>query len=137
MHERRQKCGAQMLNDERGVVAREIVGRLERDVMQHEGADDAVNDGDDQLVQILRAQSLRDAQQPFHVLAVGRITGVLGLRPVVVHATRERLQGEHTHAVSGEEGAPLLVRERLILSVYLLQSQNSINVEFFCTNIVI
>lgn len=105
MNERSQKCRAKVLDDEGRVVPGEIVGHLQGDVVKNEGADDAVDGANDELVKILRPKALGNSQEPFHVLAVGRIPGVLGLRSIVVHPSSQRFQREHTHSIRRNEGS--------------------------------
>lgn len=77
-----------MLHHQGWVVAGQIVGGLDGDLVQHERADDRVDDADAELVEVLRAELLRDAQEPLDVLAVRRVACVLRLRPIVVDAAR-------------------------------------------------
>lgn len=106
LHEGRQGR-AQMLHDQLMIVPAQIMGRLDGHVVQHKGTHDRVDRTDAELMQILRAQLLADAQQPLHVLAVRRIPGILCLRPVVVDASRQCLHGQHAHIVGGQQVAQL------------------------------
>lgn len=120
MDERHQKCRPEVLYHHGRVVPRQIDGRFQSYVVQDERADDAVDDCDAELVQILRAEALRDSEEPLDVLAVGRIAGVLGLGPVVVDPPGQGLEGEHADAIGRDEGVELLLAERLALTVDLL-----------------
>lgn len=53
-----QESGPKMLKNERGIISGEVIGRLESNVVQNEWADDTIDYGDAQLMQILRAQTL-------------------------------------------------------------------------------
>lgn len=112
-----------MLDNESGIIPGKVKGRLERDIVQHERTDDAIDDSDAKLVKVLRSQALRYAQQPLDVLAVGWIARVLRLGPVIVNTARQSLESQHTHAVSSHKRTELLRRERLVLSMYLLRIQ--------------
>lgn len=60
-------------------------------MVQNEGADDAVHSADTELVHILCTETLRDSEKEFDVFAVRWITGILGLRSVIVYSTSQRL----------------------------------------------
>lgn len=81
-----------MLQNERRVVPSKILGRLQSNMVEHEGTDDAVYSADAELVHILCTKALRDSEQKFNVFAVRWIPCILGLRSVVVYSTSQSLQ---------------------------------------------
>lgn len=70
LHERRERA-AQVLHDEVvRATARQPVRRLHAQLVQHERRHHRVHRAHAELVQVLRAQTLRDPQQPLDVLTV-------------------------------------------------------------------
>lgn len=113
-----------MLKHEARIVPGQVVRRFQYNVVENKRTNDAVDDADAELMDVLRTQALRDPQQPFHVLPVRRIARVLRLRSVVVHSSGQRLQRQHAHAIRRDQRSELLLVERLRLSVDLLQKRN-------------
>lgn len=101
LHQRQQRL-PQMLHDQRRIVARHEVGRLNRYVLEHEGAGNRADADDAKVMQILGAQALRDLHQPLDVFAVRWISAVFGLRTIVVDAPGECFHGEHARVVGGD-----------------------------------
>lgn len=98
LHERGQSR-PQVLRNNRRIVPGQIVCGLDGDLVQHERRHDRVDGAHAKLVQILRSEPFRDAQQPLDVLAVRWIAGVLGLRSVIVYAPSQGFEGEHAGVV--------------------------------------
>lgn len=94
-----------MLYDERGIVSGEILSRLQNNLMKNERTDDAVYGANAELMHVLRAESLRDSEQKFHVLPVGRIPRVLGLRPIVVDSASQRFHCQQAHAIRRDKSS--------------------------------
>lgn len=106
LHKRR-KGRAQMLHDQLMIVPAQIMCRLDGHVVQHKRTDNRIDRTDAELMQILCAQLLANPQQPFYVLAIRRIPGILCLRTIVMHPSRQCLHGQHANIVGSQQIAHL------------------------------